>query len=44
MSLIEIGISFKIIIKHQIPESNKLWLFYNAYIFSKIEVYGQAST
>ncbi len=42
----KIGNSFKII-KHQILESNKL-LFYNAYIFSKIqygiEVYGQAST
>ncbi len=42
----KIGNSFKII-KHQIRESNKL-LFYNAYIFSKIqygiEVYGQAST
>ncbi len=42
----KIGNSFKII-KHQIPESNKL-LLYNAYIFSKIqygvEVYGQAST
>ncbi len=46
LSLTKIGNSFKII-KHQIPESDKL-LFYNAYIFSKnqygIEVYGQAST
>ncbi len=46
ISLTKIGNSFKII-KHQIPESNKL-VFINAYIFSKIqyyiEVYGQAST
>ncbi len=46
ISLTKIGNSFKII-KRQIRESNKL-LFYNAYIFSKIqygiEVYGQAST
>jgi len=44
-SLIKIANSFKII-KHQIPECNKL-LFYNAYIYSKlqygIEVYGQAA-
>ncbi len=46
ISLTKIGNFFKII-KHQILESNKL-LFYNAYIFSKIqygiEVYGQTST